>query len=185
MMTVRRGLILSAIAIAAVVLYLLFKPLGLLWLYRTGGWDSWSKAIEGRVTDNGAAVFQVKLKWDFVNLSIVPKSAAEPLPSDEVMVQVVNHHRQSIVVDFWRGKGDGRHEVIDDNTHLYKVTDGAVRVYEGSLAELNEHWSPIKIQRADGGERLDLQLEVKRKHGAYQPGAIPFSVEARWRSYGL
>jgi hypothetical protein len=56
-LTLRRGLILLAVVTLAALAYLIFAPLGLLWLYRTGGWDSWSKVLDGHVTDQGSAVF--------------------------------------------------------------------------------------------------------------------------------
>jgi hypothetical protein len=180
----RLGGVVLAVVIVAALLYYAFMPLGFLWFLRTGGWDSWSKIVEGQVTGKGAVAFPVSIKWDFVDLTIIPKLSPKPPPADEVIIRVVNERRQSISVRCGRWNED--RTGCDLNTLVHKVTkDATISVYEGSLAELNRNWTAIQIQRADGGDRIDVELVVEGKQGPYPADAIPFTVEAKWRSCGF
>jgi hypothetical protein len=179
----RLGSIVLAVVVLAGLLYYAFMPLGLVWFLRTGGWDKWSKVLDGHVTDKGAVVFPVKVDWDFVDLTVTPKLSRKPLPTDEVVLRVINDRHQSISVRC--GKWNKDRTGCEENMLVHELTTGVpIRVYEGSLAELNRNWTDIQIQRADGGDRVDVELVVEGKHGPYQKDAIPFTVEAKWHSYG-
>ena len=180
----RLASIVLAVVVLAGLLYYAFMPLGLAWFLRTGGWDSWSKVLEGHVTDRGAVAFPVRVKWDFVNLTVTPRSSLKPVPADEVVIRVINDRRQSISVRCGRWNKDKTG--CDPSLLVHKITtDASIPVYEGSLAELNRHWTEIQIQRADGGGQIDVELVVEGKQGPYQEDAIPFTAEAKWHSYGL
>ena len=140
--------------------------------------------LEGHITAEGAVAFPVRIQWDFVDLTVKPQSSPNPPPTDEVIIRVVNARRQSISV--WFGRWNEDRTGCDPGTNFYEVTtDASIRVYEGSLRELSQHWKDIQIQRADGGDQIDVELVVEGKHGPYQEDAIPFTVEAKWHSYGL
>jgi hypothetical protein len=170
--------------LTAGLLYLLFRPTGLIWLIRTGGWDSWSKVLPGEVSDTGSVLYPVKLNWDFVDLLVSPKSSLQSSDSDDVRIEVLNPSRQSISVRCGRRNADDTG--VDEETLIHEITtDATIFVYEGSLTELSSKWIPIHVQRADGGGHLDFQLRIEGKAGSYNQDTIPFTVEAKWWSYGL
>ena len=182
--TMRRGVVLLAVVMLAALAYLVFAPMGLLWLYRTGGWDSWATVLNGQVTEEGAVAFPVHIKWDFVCLTVIPKPSAAPPPTDEVVIRVVGDSGQYITVSC--GRWNKERNGTDENTLVWEhTTGGSVRVYEGSLTELNQHWCPIQAARGDGGNRIDFQLIVEGKHGRYENDAIPFTLQAQWSSVGF
>lgn len=180
----RHTIVVSAAVLLALLLYWLFKPLGLIWFLRTGGWDSWSKVLDGHLTDGGAVVFPVVIKWDFVDLTLIPKSSSPQPPTDEVTIHVLNSSRQSLSVRCCRWNQN--RTSCEPDTIIHKITtDASIAAYDGSLSELNRNWTAIHIQRADDGNRINVELIVEGKRGPYQQNAIPFTVEAKWRSYGL
>jgi len=180
----KRACIASGIFCAAGFLYLLFNPLGLIWLKRTGGWDSWNKVLPGELTDDGAVLYPVKLKWDFVDIVVAPKSSPESVSDHDVRIQVINPSKQSISVRCGRRNADNTG--VDADTLIHEITtDVTIDVYEGSLTELRSNWIPIHVQRADGGNSIDVKLRIEGKRGPYTRENIPFIVEAKWRSYGL
>lgn len=183
--TMKRGLLVLAVAILAMLLYFVFEPFGLLWLLRTGGWDSWSKVLDGRVTDNGAVVFPVNIEWDFVDLAVIPKESLKPSPRDEVTIQVVNDSRHSISVYCGRWNKDRTGHDVSTLISQSIKPDVAICVYDGSLAEFNKNWAPLQVKRGDGGNRIDFQLVIAGKQGPFERDAIPFTVEANWSSCGL
>lgn len=182
-MLTKRSFIAIGIFLAAGFLYLLFKPLGLLWFLRTGGWDSWSRVLPGDATDDGSVLYPVKLKWDFVDLLVVPKSSLKSASADDIRVQVINPSKQSISVRCARRNADNTG--IDVDTLIHKITtDVTIDVYEGSLTELHSNWIPIQVQ-VFGGNTIDVTLRIEGKRGPYTQENIPFIVTAKWWSYGL
>ncbi len=180
----KRSFIATGIFLAAGLLYFLFKPLGLLWLLRTGGWDEWSKVLSGDVSDDGSVLYPVKLKWDFVDLLVAPKSSLESASANDIRIQVINPSKQSISVRCGRRNADNTG--VDEDTLIHETTtDVTIDVYEGSLTELHSNWIPIHVQRVDGGNTIDVKLRIERKSGPYTQENIPFIVEAKWWSYGL
>lgn len=180
----RRLFTVLAIVLALVILYFLFEPLGIIWFLRTGGWDKWSKLIPGQVADDGSVLFPVILNWDFVDLSVAPKSSDPCVQDEEIRIQVINPLGQSLSVRCGRKNADDTG--VKRDTLIHKVTtDKIIDVYEGSLTELQSHWIPIRVERADGGSSLDFQLRITAKTGRYKQKTVPFTLEARWWSYGL
>lgn len=172
------------IFLAAGFLYFLCQPLGLLWFFQTGGWDSWSKVLPGDVTNDGSVLYPVKLKWDFVDLLVAPKSSLESASTDDIRIQVINPSKQSISVRCGRRNADNTGVHVD--TLIHKITtDVTIDVYEGSLTELHSNWIPIHVQRADGGNTIDVRLRIAGISGPYAQENIPFIVKAKWWSYGL
>jgi hypothetical protein len=177
----KRSLIFIGVTIGCGFLYLLFKPLGLIWLVRTGGWDSWSKTLSGQIVDDGSVVYAVAVKWDFVDLVFAP--LPDSAQDQNVHIQVLNPAKQSISVRCGRNNADNTGVEIDTLIHVI-TTDTAINAYDGLLAELYSNWIPIRVQRADGGNRIDVQLRVKAD-GVNNRDSIPFTVQAKWWSYGL
>jgi hypothetical protein len=124
------------------------------------------------------------MNWDSVYLTVIATPSAELPPTDEVTVQIVAESGQSIVVDAGRRNKNGRD--IDPGTSVYEHTTGeSVRVYEGSLTELSNRWTPIHVMRGDGGHRIDFQFVVTGKAGPSPKDSIPFTVKLQWHSIGL
>jgi hypothetical protein len=177
----RRWLFVVGVCLAGGIAYLLFAPLGLIWFLRTGGWDKWSKVLHGDVAADGSVLYPVKLTWDFVDLIVAPKPSLKSTPAD-VRIQVLNPTRQSLSVRCGRRNRDNTG--VEADTLIHKITtDVTIDVYEGSLTELHSNWIPIHVQRADGGNSLNVKLRIVGKSNTQE--TIPFVVEAKWWSYGL
>ena len=176
--------VIVGVCLAGGIAYFLFAPLGLIWFLRTGGWDSWSKVLHGDVAADGSVLYPVKLNWDFVDLIVAPKPSLESAPALDVRIQVINPTKQSLSVRC--GRENAAKTGVVPETLIYKfTTDATIDVYEGSLTELHSNWIPIHVQRADGGNSLNVELRIVEKNSSYTPETIPFLVEAKWWSYGL
>jgi hypothetical protein len=170
--------------LAAGVMYLLFRPTGLIWLIRTGGWDSWSEVLTGETTDSGSVFYPVKLNWDFVDLLVSPTSSLQSSDSDDIRIEVLNPSRQSLSVRWDLRNADDTG--VDNEMLIHHITtDVTIFLVEGSLTELSSNSNPIRVQRADGGESLDFQLRIEGKRGPYNQDTIPWIVETKWWSSGL
>lgn len=181
----KKTLTISIITLIFIILcWFVFRPYGLLWLFRTGGWDSWSKVLKGNVTSTGVIEYPVKINWDFVRLSIVPKSDNNSELITQVTLKIINEPKEWISVRCGQENEDKTGCI--EETIIHEITENEeIILFRGSLVDFHNKWIPIEISTADGGNKINVCLVVESELGQFENDAIPFTVEAKWHSVGF